>query len=378
MKIPITKPYFDHLEEKAVIKVLRTGWVTQGPKVQEFEELFASHLGVKYAIATTSATTALFLSLHTLGVSAGDEVLVPSFSFIATANSVVHTGATPVFVDIDPQTYNIDPKKIEEKITKKTKAIVPADQVGLPCDIEAIKKIARKYNLFVVEDAACATGSKYKQKELGGHFDTTCFSFHPRKIVTTGDGGMITTNSKKIAEMARLYRHQGMGISDVTRHKSTKIIHESYPVVGYNFRMTDVQAAIGIEQFKKLPKFLKKRKLIAKRYSEAFKNSQLIVPPFVPRQCDPNWQSYIIRLRNNKKVTRDSLMQKLLDSGISTRRGIMASHLEPPYRKLYPKLSLPETESATNETICLPIYHQMKSKEQQYIIDKINFAIKKI
>lgn len=213
---------------------------------------------------------------------------------------------------------------------------------------------------------------------MGGHFDTTCFSFHPRKIVTTGDGGMITTNSKKIAEMARLYRHQGMGISDVTRHKSTKIIHESYPVVGYNFRMTDVQAAIGIEQFKKLPKFLKKRKLIAKRYSEAFKNSQLIVPPFVPRQCDPNWQSYIIRLRNNKKVTRDSLMQKLLDSGISTRRGIMASHLEPPYRKLYPKLSLPETESATNETICLPIYHQMKSKEQQYIIDKINFAIKKI
>ncbi len=376
MQIPITKPYFDKDEEKAVIAVLRSGWVTQGPKVAEFEEMFAKYVGTKYAVATTSATTALFLSLHVLGVGSGDEVIVPSFSFIATANVVVHVGATPVFVDIDPRTYNIDPKKIEEKITRRTKAIIPVDQVGVPCDIEDIKRIARKYNLKVIEDAACATGSRYKGKSLGGAFEVACFSFHPRKIVTTGDGGMITTNSKKIADTARLLRHQGMGVSDVARHNSSKIVHESYPVVGYNFRMTDIQASVGIEQFKKLPKLLKKRKEIADRYTEAFTKSDFVIPPFSPKDSKPNWQSYIIRLRGNGKVTRDQLMQKLLDKGISTRRGIMAIHEEPPYEKMYPKLSLPETESASLETICLPIYHQMTEKEQDYVINNIKNLLK--
>lgn len=377
MKIPITKPYFDKKEETAVIETIRSGWVTQGPKVAEFEGMFAKYVGTKYTVATTSATTALFLSLYILGIKEGDEVIVPSFSFIATANVVMHTGAKPVFVDIDPKTYNIDPNKIEEKITKRTKAIIPVDQVGIPCDIKTIRNIAKKYNLKVIEDAACATGSKYNGKPVGGSFDATCFSFHPRKIVTTGDGGMITTNSKKIADMAKLLRQQGMGVTDIKRHESNKVIHESYPVVGFNFRMTDIQATVGIEQFKKLSIFLKKRKQIADKYTKAFIKSELIIPPFVPENTEPNWQSYIIRLRKNKKITRDDLMQKLMDNGISTRRGVMAIHEELPYKKLYPKLKLPETESATRETICLPIYHTLTNKEQDFIINTINIILNK-
>lgn len=375
MNIPVAKPYFDSKEEEAVIKALRSGWVTQGPRVREFEEMFAKYSGTKYAIATSSATTALFLSLYTLGIGEGDEVLVPSLSFIASANVILHVGAKPVFVDIDASTYNIDVNKIEAKITKKTKAILPVDQLGLPCDIEGIKKIAKKHHLLVIEDAACATGSRYNGKNLGGSFDLACFSFHPRKVVTTGDGGMITTNSKKTADMAKMLRQQGMETSDLKRHESTKVTHEKYPMVGYNFRLTDIQAAIGIEQFKKLPMFLTKRREIAERYNKAFLKTSLIIPPFVPADCQPNWQSYIVRLKKNKKIGRDALMQKLLDKGIATRRGLMAIHEEKPYRKLYPKLHLPQTEAATRETICLPIYHSLTTVEQNRIIKEITSLV---
>jgi dTDP-4-amino-4,6-dideoxygalactose transaminase len=376
MNIPVAKPYFDKKEEEAVIKALRSGWVTQGPRVAEFEEIFAKFSGTKYAVATSSATTALFLSLYALGIGKGDEVLVPSLSFIASANVIMHVGAKPVFIDIDPATYNIDVAKIEAKITKRTKAILPVDQLGLPFDKKGVKKIAKKYSLLVVEDAACAIGSSYKGKNLGGAFDVACFSFHPRKVVTTGDGGMITTNSKKIADMAKMLRQQGMGTSDLKRHESNKVAHEKYPVVGFNFRLTDIQAAVGIEQFKKLPMFLAKRREIAERYNKAFSKIDLIVPPFVPKGCQPNWQSYIIRLKRNIKIGRDELMQKLLDKGISTRRGLMAIHEEKPYRKMYPNLHLPQTEAATRETICLPIYHTLKIAEQNRIIKEIAAQLK--
>lgn len=370
-KIPVTRPLFDRNEESALAQVIRSGWVTQGPKVAEFESLVANYVGSKYAVATTSATTSLFLSLYMLGIGRGDEVIVPSFSFIATANVIVHTGARPVFVDIDPKTYNLDPEKVAAAVTKKTKAIMAVDQVGLPCDLDSIHDIARKHRLFVVEDAACALGSEYKGRRIGSISELTCFSFHPRKLITTGDGGMITTNNKKLAERAKLLRHQGMGVSDVARHKATKIIHEKYPEIGFNFRMSDLEAAVGVEQMRKLPKILAARKQLAERYNRAFAKSELVVPPYVPKGYVHNWQTYVVRLKPNKKITRDYLMQKLLDAGIATRRGVMASHLEAPYRKLVGRVSLPETESAARETMLLPLYPQMTRDEQDYVIGKV-------
>lgn len=371
MNIPLQRPCFNTLEEKAVVQVLRSGWVTQGPKVLEFEDSIKKFTGAKYAIATTSCTTALSLSLYVLGIGPGDEVIVPSFSFIATANVVTHVGAKPVFVDIDPKTYNINPEKIEQAITDKTKAIIPVDQVGLPADLQKIHKIAQKYNLYVVEDAACALGSIYKGRNIGFFGDLACFSFHPRKIITTGEGGMILTNNKDWADKLRILRHHGMSISDVQRHKSSKIIFEKYSVIGYNFRMSDIQAAVGVEQMKKLPLILKKRAFFAKRYNKNFLKSKNIVSPYVPEDSQHNWQSYIIRLRPNKKITRNELIQKLHDVGIAGRTGIMAAHLEKPYKKMYPKLSLSETESAARGTITLPLFPQMTIKEQDFIIAKV-------
>ena len=372
MKIPLQRPYFDKAEERAVIEVLRSGWVAQGPKVIEFEELFCKYTGAKYAIATTSATSALFLSLHFLGIGKGDEVIVPSLSFIATANVVIHTGATPVFVDIDPQTYNINPDKVEEKITKKTRAIIPVDQVGLPCDLDRITKIAKKYRLHIIEDAACALGSIYESRRIGSFNHLSCFSFHPRKPITTGEGGIIATNNKAFAEKLRILRHQGMGISDIARHTAKKItISEGYTVIGYNFRMSDIQAAVGVEQMKKLPQILSKRAKLAERYTKAFAKSKVIISPIVPKGSVHNWQTYVVRVKPNGKLDRDILMKKMFDSGIGVRIGIMASHIEAPYKKLYPKLKLPETELAAKETMALPLYPQMTIKEQDYVIKKI-------
>lgn len=371
MKIPLQKPLFDDSEEKAVVQVLRSGWVAQGPKVAEFEELVKKFVGAKYAITTTSATTALFLSLHALGIERGDEVLVPSLSFIATANVVVHVGAVPVFVDILPETYNIDPGKIEQAITKRTRAIIPVDQVGLPCDLDRIYEIAKRHKLHVIEDAACALGSKYKRKMIGSFGQFVCLSFHPRKIITTGEGGMVLTNSKKQAEFLRTLRHQGMSISDLVRYGSKRIIYEKFSVIGYNFRMSDLQAAVGVEQMKKIPRILRRRAYLAGRYTKNFLKSKNIMPPSVPEGYVHNWQSYVIRLKPNKKIARDRLIQKLYNVGIAARVGIMAAHLEKPYRTMYPKLSLPETELAVKENIILPLYYQMTEEEQDYIICKV-------
>ncbi|MBI3397184.1 DegT/DnrJ/EryC1/StrS family aminotransferase [Candidatus Woesebacteria bacterium] len=370
-KIPLTRPLFGREELKAVGNVLDSGWVTQGPRVNEFEDAVCAYTGAKYGVATTSATTSLFLSLYLLGIGPGDEVIVPSFSFIATANVVVHVGAKPVFIDIDPNTYNLDPKLIEKLITKKTKAIIPVDQVGLPAEHDLIKKIANKHNLHIVEDAACALGSSYNGKKIGSFSELTGLSFHPRKCVTTGEGGMILTNNLGYARKLKMLRHHGMAISDVARNVSNKVIHETYPFIGFNFRITDIQAAVGVEQLKRLDAILESRNKKAEVYTNAFTNSKNIIPPFVPKNVIPNWQSYIIRLRKNKKIKRDGLMQKLFDFGIASRRGVMSSHLETPYKKMYPKLRLAESEAASLETLTIPLFPQMTKKEQAFVIKKI-------
>lgn len=374
--IPITKPNFSEEEEKAVIDVIKSGWVSQGPKVMEFEEAFSEYVGSSFAVATTSCTTALFLALKVAGISEGDEVICPSFSFIATANSIMHAGAIPRFVDIDPSTYNIDVSSIKKAIRKNTRAIMPVHQAGLPCDMDEINKIAVKYNLVVIEDAACAIGSEYKGKRIGSGNNLACFSFHPRKILVTGEGGMITTNNVRYSKRLRRLRHHGMSVSDLERHKSKKVIFEKYIELGYNFRMTDIQAAIGIIQLHKLNKSLNKRRRLAKRYNELLKDIECIQVPCVPDYASFNYQSYMIRLKGDNPRSRDKIIEKLLKQGISTRRGVISIHREPLYRKMFGRINLPETEKATDSTMILPLYPTMNKLEQGSIITKLKDAIR--
>jgi perosamine synthetase len=366
MNIPITKPFIGEEEKQLVSEVITSGWISQGPKVAEFEERFAAYVGCKYAVATTSCTTALHSALSISGIGPGDKVIVPSLSFIASANAVIYCGATPVFADIDPQTCNIDASKIEGAITEKTKAILPVHQMGLPVDLDRIKEIARKNRLIVIEDAACAVGSEYKGRRIGSHGNIACFSFHPRKIITTGEGGMITTDDAEIAERLRRFRHHGMSISDMERHKADRVIIETYPEIGYNYRMTDMQAAMGIEQLRKLPSILERRRHIAGVYDKELSRVPHIRIPEVPAYAYHNYQSYWIELLDSCPVDRNTLMSKLLERGIATRRGIMAIHLEESYSQY--RISLPVTEKVTGNTLLLPIYPSMTGEEQEYVI----------
>jgi perosamine synthetase len=369
-KIPITKPYLGEEEKEAVSQVIESGWVSQGPKVVEFEEKFAEYVGSLYAVATTSCTTSLHSALSVSGIGSGDEVIIPSLSFIATANSVVYCGATPVFVDINPDTCNIDVSRIEEAITDKTKAIMPVHQMGLPADLNPIQKIADKHNLIIIEDAACAIGSEYNGKRIGGHGNIACFSFHPRKIITTGEGGMVTTNNPEIADRLKRFRHHGMSVSDIERHLANRIIIETYPDLGYNYRMTDIQAAIGLEQLKRLPVILEKRRQIATVYNNELNKISHIKVPQVPAYAFHNYQSYCIEILESSPIDRNTVMSGLLDRGISTRRGIMSIHMEPIYKGRARK-PLPETEEKTEKTLLLPLYPTMSLEEVSFIVDSL-------
>jgi dTDP-4-amino-4,6-dideoxygalactose transaminase len=370
--IPIARPYVGEEEEQAVIQSLRSGWLSQGPRVAEFEKQFAQYVGAKHAIAVSSCTTALHLAFIGAGIGPGQEVLCPSLSFIATANSIRYVGAEPVFVDIDPVTFNLDPNKIEAAITPRTKAILAVHQIGLPAAMDEINEIARRHNLLVIEDAACAIGSVYKGKRIGApHAWMACFSFHPRKILTTGEGGMITTNDDKVAERLRPLRQHAMTVSDVARHNAKSVVLESYDEVGYNFRMTDMQAAIGLVQLSRVEGFIERRRAFAARYTNELAKLGWLIPPAEPEGLRHNFQSYMVRLTQDAPVSRDALMQRLLDHGIATRRGIMATHREAPYRAARWDGELPATNAATDECIILPLFHQMSEEEQAFVLDAI-------
>lgn len=370
--IPITRPYVGAEEEQAVLESLRSGWLSQGPRVAEFERRFAEFVGAKHAVAVSSCTTALHLAFIAAGLHSGDEVLCPSLSFIATANSIKYVGAEPIFVDVDPVTYNLDPSKMEAAITPHTKAILAVHQIGLPAALDEILEIARRRNLLVIEDAACAIGSAYQGRRIGQpHAQMACFSFHPRKILTTGEGGMITTSDDHVATRIRQLRQHAMSASDLTRHQSQKVVIEKYDEVGYNFRMTDLQAAIGLVQLGRVEGFIERRRVFAARYTEALLKLSWLSPPAEPHGYRHNFQSYMARLAKDAPIDRDSLMQGLLDRGISTRRGIMASHREAPYRDPRWDRQLPETNAATDECIVLPLFHQMTEEEQAFVIDSI-------
>ena len=371
MYIPITQPMFDEEEEHAVVEVLRSGWIVQGPKVAAFERLVADYVGVQEAVATSSCTTALHLALVLLGVGPGDEVIVPSFTFIATANVVCYTGATPVFVDIDPQTYTLDPDMIEAAITPRTKAIMPVHQIGLAADMDRITAVAHRHQLAILEDAAPALGATYKGKRVGGLGHVTCLSFHPRKVITAGEGGMILTDDHAFAHRARMLRTHGMSLSDLQRHHATSITIESYHDLGYNYRLSDLHAAVGIEQMKKLDVILRRRQQIAARYNAAFADLHGVQLPFSSADQPHSYQSYLIQLLPHAPKTREQVMQELFEAGIATRRGVMAIHLEPYYRQRFPHVSLPVTEVAAQSTLLLPIYAMMTDDQQDYVIDHL-------
>jgi perosamine synthetase len=366
--IPITKPYFGPEEAEAARRAVESGWVSQGPKVAEFERAVGDYCGTAEAVAVSNCTTALHLALVVLGVGLGDEVICPSMSFIATANSIRYTGATPIFADVDPQTFNLDPYAAEAAVTPRTKAIMAVHQIGLPVDIDRFLAIGRKHGVKILEDAACAIGSRYKGKPIGGHSDMACFSFHPRKVISTGEGGMITTNNREYAKRLRLLRQHGMSVPDTVRHAAKQVVTEEYVCLGYNYRMTDIQASIGIEQMKRLDWIVARRRELAARYSAALANHPWLEPPHVPDYAEPNFQSYAASLTHDAPLSRDELMQVLLDGGISPRRGIMLSHLEAAYSDHANTQPLADSEDASARSILLPLYPQMTSVEQEQVL----------
>ena len=366
--IPIAKPYLGKEEAQSAYDTILTGWITQGPRVAEFEQKFAAYTGAAHAVALSNCTTALHLAMIVAGVGPGDEVICPSMSYIATANSIKYTGATPVFAEVDPVTYNLDPKDAERKITPRTKAILIVHQIGMPADIDAFTAIGKKHGLMIIEDAACAAGSSYKGKKIGSHSDLVCFSLHPRKVITTGDGGFVTTSREDFAQRMRLLRQHGMSVNDRVRHEANKVIFEDHVEVGYNYRMTDIQAAVGIQQLGRLDWIVGERRKIADRYHAGLQDIKCIRLPREAEGYFTNWQSYSITLLDDCPVERNDLMQKMLDEGIATRRGIMTSHRETAYKEECKGLSLPISEKAADRSIIIPLYVPMSQEDQDTVI----------
>ena len=373
----------DEQEAAAARRAILSGWVTQGPEVAAFEREFADAVGAPHACAVSSCTTALHVALVALGVGAGDEVITVSHSFIATANAIRYCGAIPVFVDIDLGTLNIDPGLVEAAIGPRTKAILAVHQLGMPCDLRALTAIAARHRLPLIEDAACAIGSEIDwegawQRIGRPHGDIACFSFHPRKLVSTGDGGMLTTKSVNLDHAFRLLRHHGMSIPDAVRHASNQVIFEEYPIAGYNYRMTDIQAAIGREQLKRLPTIVARRRELAARYDAGLRSVDGLVVPREPRWGRSNWQSYAVRL--GAWIDQRTFMQRMLDAGIATRRGVMNAHRE----RAYPAGTwravggLTQSEDAQDTTVILPLFHQLTEEDQDRIVDTLARVIRDI
>ena len=358
-----------------VAETIRSGWITQGPRVAEFEAAFAKRVGSAHAVAASNCTTALHLSLIALGIGPGDEVIVPTHSYIASANAVLHAGATPVFADINLETLNLDPAAVAAAITPRMKAIMVVHQVGRPAPLTEFAELAKRRGLVLLEDAACATGSEYRGKPIGGtgHAPLVCFSFHPRKILSTGDGGMIATNDAALAQKLRLLRQHGMSVNDLQRHRSKTVVTEEYPILGYNYRLTDVQAAIGLGQLRRLDGIVARRRAIAARYDAALAGTPGLALFREPAHVRWNQQTYLVRFPAATAASRDAFMQCLLDDGIASRRGIMSSHREASFTARFGRQHFPQSELASDQCVCLPLYTQMTDAE----IEAVTAAVRR-
>jgi dTDP-4-amino-4,6-dideoxygalactose transaminase len=378
--IPITRPCIEKEEAEAASRVILSGWITQGPEVAAFEQEFAESVGAPYACATANCTAALHLALLAAGVSPGDEVITVSHSFIATANSIRYCGGIPVFVDISPRTFNMDADRVEAAITPSTRAILCVHQMGMPCDVARLAAIAEKHSLPLIEDAACAIGSEIRWngcwERIGKpHGDVACFSFHPRKIISTGDGGMITTRHKTWDANFRLWRQHGMSVSDSVRHASNRVIFEAYPELGFNYRMTDIQAAVGRQQLKRLDEIAARRRELAAKYDHLLRDTPGLTLPFAPDWARSNWQSYCVGLP--AECSQEEVMQTLLEQGIATRRGIMCAHREAAYavQPWRSSGSLSHSEEAQDRSVLLPLFPQLKQAEQEHIVSSLRKAV---
>ena len=391
-QVPIARPVIGDAEMRAVQRPLASGWLTQGPEVAAFEREFAGYTGATHACAVSNCTTALHLALRAVGVGPGDEVITVSHSFIASANAVRYCGAVPVFVDVQRDTGNIDPARIESAITRRTRAILAVHQLGMPCDLEVIVAMARQHGLWLVEDAACAAGSEIfwggRWQPIGRpHGDVACFSFHPRKVMTTGDGGMLTTNVPEWDQQFRLWRQHSMTVPDTARHHASSVVFEEYSALGFNYRMTDLQAAVGREQLIRLPAMVEERRRLAQRYAEVLAGIPGLRLPSEPRWARTNWQSYCVRLPDGRDQRR--VMQSMLNAGIATRRGVMCAHREPAYRVEPWRClgaggvvdgssrctSLTESEAITDRCVMLPLFVGMTDEEQARVVAALAAAL---
>ncbi|MBB4425784.1 dTDP-4-amino-4,6-dideoxygalactose transaminase [Bradyrhizobium sp. CIR48] len=376
--IPIATPLLADEEADAARVAVLSGWVSQGPQVAAFEREFAALVGAPHACAVANCTAALQLALAALDIGTGDEVITVSHSFIATANVIRSQGATPVFIDIDPETYNLDCDRLADAITERTRAIIAVHQMGMPCDMAALMAVAGRHGITVIEDAACAAGSQIRvngQWEAIGrpHGHIACFSFHPRKVITTGEGGMLTTADAELDRKFRLLRQHGMSVPDIVRHGSQRVIFEEYVLVGYNYRMTDMQAAIGRKQLERLAELVTRRRAVAAKYAELLGNLEGLRLPTEPIWARSNWQSYCVRLPD--RLDQRTVMQNLLDKGIASRRGIMCSHREPPYAESKQRHDLRQSELAQDRSILLPLYAQMTDVDLLSVVEALKAEI---